>query len=177
MRPSYLNLTLTLVTADVYQLAGSFGLYQEENATDRSDWNRKSIEQISGIRTIQNGGEELVEYLPYIYHPKMDSENAQPYHQVKTRRFVLDNKHKCQIIRNHSSTQISLPASAILFRKCCGLFQISSGRDGRASKSGRRPIKRTGIVLPIPAALPLAQTNRLNEMHLHTKYKPCKLNI
>ena len=91
----------------------------------------------------------------------MDSENAQSYHQVKTRRFELDNKHKCQIKRNHSSTHVSLAASAILFRKLCRLFQISSGRDSRASKSGRRPIERTGIVLPIPAALPLAQTNRL----------------
>ena len=27
-------------------------------------------------------GEELIEYLPYIYHPKMDSENKQSYHQV-----------------------------------------------------------------------------------------------
>ena len=91
----------------------------------------------------------------------MDSENEQSSHQVKTRRFVLDNEHKCQIKRNHSSTHVSLPASAILFRKLCRLFQISSGRDGRASKSGRRPIERTGIVLPILAALPLAQTNRL----------------
>ena len=65
-------------------IAGSFGLYQEENATDRSVWNRKSMEQISGIRTIQNGGEELTEYLPYIYHPRMDSENEQSYHQVRT---------------------------------------------------------------------------------------------
>ena len=106
-------------------------------------------------------GEELIKYLPYIYHPKMDSENAQSYHQVKTRRFVLDNKHKCQIKRNHSSTHVSLPASAILFPKFCRLFRIPSGRDGRASKSGRRPTQRTGIVLPIPAALPLAQTIRL----------------
>ena len=37
----------------------------------------------------------------------MDSENEQSYHQVKTRRFVLDNKHKCQIKRNHSSTFVS----------------------------------------------------------------------
>ena len=87
----------------------------------------------------------------------MDSENEQSYHQVKTQRFVLDNNHKCQIKRNHSS----LPASAILFQKLCRLFQISSGSDSRASKSGRRPIQRTGIVHPIPAALPLAQTNRL----------------
>ena len=106
-------------------------------------------------------GEELIEYLPYIYHPKMESENEQSYHQVKTKRFVLDNKHKCKIKRNHSSTHVSLAASAILFRKLCLLFQISSGRDDRASKSGRHQIERTGIVLPIPAALPLAQTNRL----------------
>ena len=92
----------------------------------------------------------------------MDSENEQSYHQVNTRRFVLDNKHKCQIKRNHSSTEVSLTASAMLFRKLCRLFQISSGRDGRASKSGRRPIERTGIVLTFPAALPLAKTNRLN---------------
>ena len=92
----------------------------------------------------------------------MDSENEKSSHQVKTRRFVLDNKHKCQIKRNHSSTRVSLAASAILFQKLCRLFQISSGGDGRASKSGRRAIKRTGILLPIPAALPLAQTNWLN---------------
>ena len=41
-------------------------------------------------------GEELIEYLLYIYHHKMDSESAQSYHQVKTRRFELNNKHKCQ---------------------------------------------------------------------------------
>ena len=91
----------------------------------------------------------------------MDSENEQSCHQVKTRRFVLDNKHKCQIKRNHFSTHVSLPASAILFRKLCRLSQISSGRDGRASESGRRPFESTGIVLPIPAALPLAKRNRL----------------
>ena len=87
----------------------------------------------------------------------MDSENEQSYHQVQTPRFVLDNKHKCQTKTNYSS----LPAFAILFRNLCRLLQISSGIDGRASKSGRRPIERTGIVLPIPAALPSAQTNRL----------------
>ena len=91
----------------------------------------------------------------------MDSENEQSNHQVKTQRFVLDNKHKCQSKRNHSSTHVSLAASAILFRKLCQLFQISSGRDSRASKSGRCPIECNGIVLPIPAALPLAQTNQL----------------
>ena len=113
------------------------------------------------LEPFKMAGKEVIEYLPYIYHPKMDSENEQSYHQVKTRRFVLDNKYKCQIKRNHSSAQVSLAASAILFRKLFRLFQISSGRDGTASKNGRRPIERTGIVLPIPAALPLAQTNRL----------------
>ena len=116
-------------------VAGSFGLFQEENATDRSDWNRKPIEQISGISTIQNGGGGIFEYLPYTYHPKMDSENEQSSHQVKTRRFVLDNKHKCQTEINHFSIHVSLCASAILFRKLCRPFQISSGRDGRASKA------------------------------------------
>ena len=116
------------------------------------------------LEPFKMAGEELIEYLLYIYHPKMDSENEQSYHQVKTRRFVLDNKHKCQIKRNHSSTHDLLAASAILFRKLCQLFAISSGRDGRASKSRICPIERTGIVLPISAALPLAQTNRLMEM-------------
>ena len=102
----------------------------------------------------------------------MDSENEQSYNQVKTRRFVLDNKNKCQITRNHSSTHVLLAASAILFRKLCRLFQISSGRDGRASKSGRRPIERSGIVLPIPLALPLAQTNwiLLKQRYIVNKY-------
>ena len=113
------------------------------------------------LEPFKMAGEELIEYLLYIYHPKMDSENEQSYHQVKTRRFVLGNKHKCQIKRNHSSTPVSLAASAVLFWKLCQLFQISSGRDGRASKSRRRPIECTGTVLPIPAALPLVQTNWL----------------
>ena len=78
------------------------------------------------LEPFKMAGEELIEYLPYIYHPKMDSENEQSYQQVKTRRFVLDNKNKCQIKRNHSSTHVSLAASAILFRKLCRLFQISS---------------------------------------------------
>ena len=113
------------------------------------------------LEPFKMAGLELIEYLLYIYHPKMDSENEQSYHQVKTQRFVLDNKHKCQIKRNHSSTRVSLPSSAILFWKICHLFQILSGRDSRASKSRRRPTERTGIVLAIPAALPLAQTKQL----------------
>ena len=85
------------------------------------------------LEPFKNVGEELIEYLPYIYHPKMNSENEQSYHQVKTRQFVVDNKHNCQIKRNHSSTHVSLAASAILFLKLCRLFQISSGRGGTAS--------------------------------------------
>ena len=57
------------------------------------------------LESFKMAGEELIEYLPYIYHPEMDSENEQSYHQVKTRRFVFDNKHKCQIKRNHSSAR------------------------------------------------------------------------
>ena len=69
----------------LFHLAVSFGLYPEENAIERSDWNRKSIERISGIKTIQNGGGEikLIEYLSYIYHPKMDSEKEQSSRQLK----------------------------------------------------------------------------------------------
>ena len=44
-------------------------------------------------------GEELIEYLPYIYQPKMNSENEQSSHQVKTPGFVLEHKHECQIKR------------------------------------------------------------------------------
>ena len=103
----------------------------------------------------------------------MDSENEQSYHQVKTRRFVLDNKKKCQIKRNHSSTHVSLAAFPILFWELCRLFQISSGRDGRASKRGRPPIDRTGIVLLFLASLTLAQTNRL----LDKEKNVCKIEL
>ena len=113
-----------MVLVKIRLIAGSFGFYLEENATDRSKWNMKPINQNSGITTIQIDREELIEYLSYIYHPKLDSENEQSYHQVKTRKFVLDNKHKCQIKKKHSSTHVSLAASAILFRKLCRLFQI-----------------------------------------------------
>ena len=45
-----------------------FGLYLEENAVNRSDWKGKPIEQISEIRTIQNGGGGInrvfIVYLP-----------------------------------------------------------------------------------------------------------------
>ena len=126
-----------------------------------SQWNK--FTQLEPLKMVW---EELIEYLPYLYLPKMDSENKQSYHQVKTRRFVLDNKHKCQIKGNHSSTHVSLPASANLFRKLCQLFHISSRRDGRTSKSRSCPIERTGIVLPIPAALLLAQTNQLQLNHI-----------
>ena len=73
--------------------------------------------------------------------------------------------------KKHSSTDVLLPASAILFRKLRRLFHSIFGRDDRASKSGRRPIEHTGIVLPIPAALPLAQTNRLIVLSWGDKYR------
>ena len=53
----YVPLVFTLLSDETE--AVSFGLYQEENATDKSDRNSKSIERISGIRTIQNGGEGI----------------------------------------------------------------------------------------------------------------------
>ena len=99
---------------------------------------------------------ELVKYLPYICHPKIDAEHEKSYQKVQTRTIAHDNKNKCQIKRDHSLTRFSLAASAILFRKPCRLCQILSGRDGRTSKIGRRPIKHTGIALPILAALLLA---------------------
>ena len=53
----------------VWQTAGMFGFYYKQNDVHRSDWKRKPIEWISGMRTIQNGGWGIIEYLPYIYHP------------------------------------------------------------------------------------------------------------
>ena len=108
--------------------------------------------------------EELIEYLPYIYQPKIDTEHEKSYQKVKTRIFAYDNKNKCQIKRDYSSARVSLAASAIFFQNLYRLCQISSGRDGRASKIGRRPIERTGVALPILAALLLAQTNRQTDL-------------
>ena len=105
--------------------------------------------------------EDLIEYLPYIYHPKIVTEDEKSYLKVKVRIFAHDNKNKCQIKGDHSSTRFLLAASAILYRNLCRLCQISSGRDGRASTIGIRSIEHTRIVLPLLAALPLAQTNRL----------------
>ena len=99
------------------------------------------------LQLFKLAGEELIEYSPYIYHPKMDYENGKSYHQVK---------------------HVSSAASAILFMKLRRLFQISSGRDGRASESRTRLIERTGIALPILAA----QTNRLLIMR-DFDHKPC----
>ena len=113
------------------------------------------------LEPFKMAAEELIEYLPYIYHPKIDTEHEKSYQKVKTRTFAHGNKNKCHIKTDHSSTCFSLAVSAIFFRSLCRLCQISSGRDGRASKIGRRPIEHTGIALPILAALPLAQTNRL----------------
>ena len=73
----------------------------------------------------------------------------------------LTTNTNVKLKKKKSSNDVSLAASAILFRKLCRLFHSIFGRDGRGSKSGRRPIEHTGIVIPIPAALPLAQTNRL----------------
>ena len=115
--------------------------------------------------------EELIEYLPHIYHPKIDTELGKSFQKVKTRTFAYDNKSKCQIKRDYSPSRFSLAASAILLRELCRLCQISSERDGRASKIGRRPIEHTEIAFPILAAQPLAQTNRLNVIFDLCKWK------
>ena len=106
-------------------------------------------------------GQELIEYLPYIYHLKMDSEKKKSYHHVKSRKFAHDNKNKCQKKSFFNSHFVSCFLH-FFFRKFCWLLQIPSGRDGRASKSERPPIELTRIVLPILAALLLVQTNRLD---------------
>ena len=106
--------------------------------------------------------EEFIEYLPYIHHPKIDTEHEKSYQKVKTQTFAHDNKNKCQIKTDHSSTGFSLAFFfAILLRNLCRLCHISRRKDGRASKIGRRSIEHTGRALPILAALPLAQANRL----------------
>ena len=84
--------------------------------------------------------------------------------------------------KKHSSNDVSLAASAILFRKLCRLFHSIFGRDSRGSKRGRRPIEHTGIVIPIPAALPLAQTNRIlvkycNKIVVESKLKAFPVDI
>ena len=88
------------------------------------------------LEPFKMAAEELIEYLPHIYHSKIDTELEKYYQKVKTRTFAYENKNKCQIKRDHSSTRFSLAVSSILFRKLCRLCQISSGRDGRASKIG-----------------------------------------
>ena len=81
--------------------------------------------------------------------------------KYKHEDLYLTTNTNVKLKKKHSSNDVSLAASAILFRKLCRLFHLIFGRDGRGSKSGRRTIEHTGIVIPIPAALPLAQTNRL----------------
>ena len=36
------------------------------------------------LEPFKMAADNLIKYLQYIYHPKMDSENEQSYHQVKT---------------------------------------------------------------------------------------------
>ena len=84
----------------------------------------------------------------------MDSEKEKSYHQVKTRTLYLTTKRNVKL----KETILQLAFRWLLPLFC---FQISSGRDGRASKSVRRQIERTRVVLPIPTALLLAQTNWL----------------
>ena len=126
-------------------------------ATGRESQSNEFLE----LEPFKIAAEELIEYLLYIYHTKIDTEHEKSYQKVKTGTFAHDNKNKCHIKTDHSSTRFSEAASAILFRNLRRLCQISSGRDGRASKIGRRPIEHTEIALLLLAALPLAQTNRL----------------
>ena len=81
--------------------------------------------------------------------------------KYKHEDLYLTTNTNVKLKKKNSSNDVSLAASAILFRKLCRLFHSIFGRDGRGSKGGRRPIEHTGIVIPIPAALPLAQTNWL----------------
>ena len=51
------------------------------------------------LEPFKMAGEELIEYLPYIYHPKIDIELEKSYQKVKRRTFAYDTKNKCQIKR------------------------------------------------------------------------------
>ena len=121
----------------------------------------KSIERISGIRTIQNGGRGI----NWVFTtPKWILRISNLITKYKHEDLYLTTNTNVKLKKKkNSSNDVSLAASAILFRKLCRLFHSIFGRDGRGSKSGRRPIEHTGIVIPIPAALPLAKTNRLLE--------------
>ena len=52
--------------------------------------------------------EDLIEYLPYIYHPKIVTEHEKSYQKVKVWIFAHDNKNKYQIKIDHSSMRFSL---------------------------------------------------------------------
>ena len=105
-------------------------------------------------------GEELSIY--YIFTtPKWILRMSNLITKYKHEDVYLTTNTNVKLKKKNSSNDVSLAASAILFRKLCRLFHSIFGRDGRGSKSGRRPIEHTGIVIPITAALPLAQTNRL----------------
>ena len=71
------------------------------------------------LEPFKMAAEELIEYLPYIYHPKIVIGHEKSYQRVKVRIFAHANKNKCQIKRGHSSTRFSLPASTILFLNFC----------------------------------------------------------
>ena len=60
------------------------------------------------LEPFKMAAEELIEYLPHIYHHKIDTEHEKSYQKVKTKTFADDNKNKCQIKRDHSSTHSSL---------------------------------------------------------------------
>ena len=72
------------------------------------------------LEPFKMAAEELMEYLPYIYHPKLVNEHEKSYQKVKTQTLAYDNKNKCQIKRDHSSTRFSLAASAFFFGSSAG---------------------------------------------------------
>ena len=84
-------------------LAGSFWLYSEENAVHKATGRESQSNEFPELEPFKMAAEELIEYLPYIYHPKIDTEHEKSYQKVKKNTyFAHDNKNKCQIKRNNS---------------------------------------------------------------------------
>ena len=72
------------------------------------------------LEPFKMAAEETIEYFPYIYHTKINTEHEKSYQKVKTRTFAHNSKKKCQIKSNHSSSRFSLVASAIFFSESAG---------------------------------------------------------
>ena len=74
------------------------------------------------LEPFKMAGEEFLSIYRIFTIPKMDSENEQSYHQVKTRRFVLDNKHKINVKLKETILQLMF---CYLFPQFC--FGSSAG--------------------------------------------------